>query len=199
MRKAIVTIGALIVVICMGWAIWYRTMAPVVLTQAPDEQVATTFPPQTEPKSDVISNMNANAKLGAEPKIETIQPQPKVTAPQHLKPVQELAPTRDLVREQVGANPHQPPPAMIQFTVELYNRRMQALQSEGQAEKFFGDLESCVNNKESAFNAQGMCLLNADYLQAKYSSLGGRFERLKAEANPEALKFMQGIKSRAKR
>jgi hypothetical protein len=178
-RMKMVALIAL-VLIGIGLAVW-RSQPPVI-TQSPDQKIATSFPPQEEPTSNAIPNDNAQIKAPA--------------AVAASKSIGSLAPSRARVRKEIEANPHEPPPSMIQFTLQLYNRRVQALKTETEAQQFFADLETCAMNKDSAFNAQGMCLLNAKYLQDRYPVFGSRFTRLQSDATPEALKFMRGITNR---
>jgi hypothetical protein len=190
MKRVVVVLGVLVVG-GLAWWIWWRAQVPKP-TQAPEQQVETTFPPQSEPSSTNLSNNNAVPSAAPSENVESQVPV------QDTKPVRELAPTRDAVRKQVAANPHVTPPALIQFGVELYKRREQALKSEPEARKFFQELEACVGNKDSAYNAQGVCLVNAHYTKEKYPSLSGQFDQLEKSATPEARKFLSGVLSSKK-
>lgn len=109
-------------------------------------------------------------------------------------PAQKLAPSRETVRNEVAANPHQPPRSMLKFTVELYDKRMEALQSETKAKAFLQELGACVANQESALDSQGMCLVNAQYVRDRYPNFGRDVEDMEKQASPDAVRFARGFR-----
>jgi hypothetical protein len=110
-------------------------------------------------------------------------------------------PTLRDVREQVAKNPHETPPALLQFAKDLSAQAEAAKASPEAASRFFETLEGCAQNREARSSddlvpvaAQTLCLTTADEFSKLYpEKLGERNSRLQENASPQAKKIRSAL------
>lgn len=130
----------------------------------------------------------------------SISPAPAVVASSSPALGKLKLPTLSEVREQVAKDPHQTPPALIQFAKDITAQTEAAKKSPETARTFFETLENCVQNSEKGEGdsipvpAQTLCLTTAEELAKLYpNELGGRLSELQKSASPEAKRIRAAL------
>jgi hypothetical protein len=97
-------------------------------------------------------------------------------------------PNRETIRAEVEKNPHETPPSLLKFSIELGRQFKIAMLSEKNARSFFKKLEECVTDPtlQGADSSQALCLRDAQRLARAFPSLQGLFNNLSDEASPQA-------------
>ncbi len=94
------------------------------------------------------------------------------------------------MRAEVEKNPHQPPPSLARFAVEMGERLNDAEKSETKAADFLTELEGCVLDASQASTTRALCLANADRLGRKFGALNSRATELRGRVDPEVSRLI---------
>ena len=185
MRKLAVAL----LVIALGVALWLseRPKAPQVsdLQVAPAEEGALAPPPVgvSAGTTAALGSLGTAAASGAVPLEEDED---------EAGGVQLLPPNLGDVREEAAQNPHGTPPSLLAFAAMMGERMETALASESDAERFFPELESCVDDSagSQAPQTRVVCLVNAGRLARRHPKLASRYDEL-SRKNPSIAQLVK--------
>lgn len=139
----------------------------------------------------LVSPTTAAAKMDANAP-RPIVPDPANPNPQTIDP-----PTREAIRTDAQADPHELPVAILEFASRLAPRMKQAFQSAAQAERFLAELEDCVKNSGDQHSSdpsptiRAICLSNARALADRYPKLNARLEQLNREVDLQVTRLLE--------
>jgi hypothetical protein len=122
----------------------------------------------------------------------SIQPKPSRDL---QPPLREIMPSKEQLRREVEADPHETPRALLDFSVSLFDREVLGLQSEDKARALLSELETCTLGPEQKgmHSLQAICLMTARRLKNTYPGLASHYDQLEHQADPQAVRLMSDV------
>jgi hypothetical protein len=103
-----------------------------------------------------------------------------------------LAPSVQILRDEVAHDPHLPAPSYMRFADQLGGRLTIAEQSEPQATRMLDELDECLSDQNQAESLRSLCLASANRLAGKYTGLKDRVSKMFASAGPRLARLALG-------
>lgn len=120
---------------------------------------------------------------------------PRTPAQAGPPPLREIVPSSDELRSETAADPHSTPSSLLRFSMQLYQRQVEARQSDAKAREYFEELRSCALGEIAhvSRNTEAVCLLSAKKLQTEHPWLSADFERLVQQVDPATAQLIRGL------
>ncbi len=150
--------------------------------------------PQVQSQTPVMAAAPVTTPLSA-----AVPSQDSSSAFQVLKsrpPIEKQIPKLQNVRDEVAKNPHRTPHSLMQFSADLSDKMVLALQSKEASQYMMKQLDACASGDAvaTASSASAVCIKSAYELSAKYPELVGDSDKIRDHADPKALKIYKGMK-----
>ena len=181
---------AIVAIIFAAWLMRSRTGSrPVEIkppTAAEAEPSEDPLGPRSTPSSPALAaaasalNSSGSSKSPRAPPTP-IEMTPALSSLAAPLPIAKSLPSLVEARKQIAQDPHTTPDAVVGFSIAI-GERMDAVQSDADAEALFAEFEICVLKPAhpTTDSARSLCYLNARRLADNHRTLAARFGKLES-------------------